>query len=117
MLEFQPEREVPIEIDVHELKSRLDRDEDLVLIDCREPSEHAIANIKQALLLPMSEMQARSAELGSYQGKHIVVHCHHGGRSLTVANWLRQSGFRSAQSLQGGIHAWSTEIDPSVPTY
>jgi rhodanese-related sulfurtransferase len=46
-----------------------------------------------------------------------VVHCHHGGRSLRVAHWLREQGFANAQSMAGGIDRWSQEIDPSVPRY
>jgi rhodanese-related sulfurtransferase len=55
--------------------------------------------------------------LAAHRDRRIVVHCHHGGRSLRVANWLRGQGFEQAQSMAGGIDAWSTEIDPAVPRY
>jgi adenylyltransferase/sulfurtransferase len=87
------------------------------LIDCREPTEHEIASIEGAVLLPMSQWNEVSAKLAEYQEMHLVVHCHHGGRSLRVARWLRENGFPSAQSMAGGIDDWSLEIDASVPRY
>ncbi len=65
----------------------------------------------------MSELPARVGELAETLSKPLVVHCHHGGRSLRVANWLRTQGFPQAQSLAGGIDQWSLEIDPTVPRY
>jgi rhodanese-related sulfurtransferase len=65
----------------------------------------------------MSEMAERVGELEPYRDWRIVVHCHHGGRSLRVANWLRGQGFANAQSLAGGIDAWAAEIDPTLPRY
>ncbi|HQU46751.1 MAG TPA: rhodanese-like domain-containing protein, partial [Pirellulales bacterium] len=59
----------------------------------------------------------RVSELEPHRGRAIVVHCHHGGRSLRVAQWLRQQGFAAAQSMSGGIDAWAAEIDPDVPRY
>jgi len=65
----------------------------------------------------MSEIQNRLAELETHRDDDIVIHCHHGGRSLRVANWLRQQGFSKAQSMAGGIDQWAVEIDPSLPRY
>ena len=64
----------------------------------------------------MREVPARLAELGDKAGR-IIVHCHHGGRSLRVTNYLRQQGFSQAQNMSGGIDAWSLEVDPAVPRY
>jgi adenylyltransferase/sulfurtransferase len=65
----------------------------------------------------MSQLAARVAELEAFRTRPLVVHCHHGGRSLRVANWLREQGFSQAQSMAGGIDQWSLEIDPTVPRY
>ena len=89
----------------------------LLLLDCRTPEEHATAKIAGSLLLPMQELPERVAEIAAWRDKPIIVHCHHGMRSLRVAKWLREQGFTLAQSMQGGIDAWSTDVDPAVPRY
>jgi adenylyltransferase/sulfurtransferase len=109
--------EVPMEIECRAVKDKLDARADCVLIDCREPNEHQIVHIAQAMLLPMSEIGDRVSELEPYRDKPIYVHCHHGGRSLRVAHWLREQGYRQAQSMAGGIDQWAVEIDPSLPRY
>lgn len=108
---------VPIEVNCAQVKSRLDAGDKFVLLDCREPDEHQTVCIEQAQLLPMSEIQNRLAELELHRLDDVIVHCHHGGRSLRVANWLRQQGFDKAQSMSGGIDQWALEIDPSLPRY
>ena len=89
----------------------------VLLLDCRTPEEHATARIAGAVLIPMQEISARLGEIEAWRAKPIVVHCHHGVRSLRVAQWLRERGFAGARSLRGGIEAWSIEVDPSVPRY
>ena len=81
----------------------------------REPAEHAIARIEGAVLVPMREVPARAGELDP--NEEIVVFCHHGQRSAMVVDWLRQNGFPLAVNLEGGIDAWSCEVDPTVPRY
>ena len=108
---------LPLEIDCQRVKQKLDAGENLLLLDCREADEHAAANIPAAKLLPMSEIADRLGELDPHRADTIIVHCHMGGRSLRVAGWLRDQGFPLAQSLAGGIDAWSQEIDPTVPRY
>ena len=88
-----------------------------LLLDCREQDEYDLVHIKGARLLPMSELEARAAELDPYRDHHIVAHCHHGGRSLKVASWLRQNGWTHAQSMSGGIDQWAQEIDPGLSRY
>jgi adenylyltransferase/sulfurtransferase len=88
-----------------------------LLLDCRTPEEYAIAKIDGAALIPMQEIAERLAELEPWRDKPIIVHCHHGVRSLRVTHWLREKGFPLAQSMTGGIEAWSLEVDPSVPRY
>ena len=108
---------VPIEIDVTSVHNLQSEKNDFVLIDCREPSEYETASIEAAVLLPMSQWQDVSAKLDQYRDKHLVVHCHHGGRSFRVVKWLRENGFPDAQSMAGGIDAWSLEIDRQIPRY
>jgi rhodanese-related sulfurtransferase len=108
---------VPMEIDVTSVKQLLDAGAGFLLLDCREADEYATARIEGATLVPMTEIQARVGELDAHKAGRVVVHCHHGGRSLRVANWLRQQGFAQAQSMAGGIDAWSQAVDSSVPRY
>ena len=110
-------REQPLEIDVHAVRRLRDATEPFLLVDCREPDEHALARIPGAVLLPMNEIPGRLDLLEPHRAGRIVVHCHHGGRSLTIARWLRARGFPGAQSMAGGIEAWSVEIDPATPRY
>jgi rhodanese-related sulfurtransferase len=87
-----------------------------ILLDVREPWEFQSASLPDSLLMPMGEVTSRAhTELDPDQ--HIVVLCHHGQRSLSVAMWLRNQGFEQAQSLAGGIDAWSRTIDPTIPRY
>ena len=109
--------EFPLYIDVRSVKDMLDAGEEFLLLDCREPDEHAIAHIESSKLLPMNETPARIGELEPYRHKRIVVHCHHGKRSLQVTQWLRGQGFAQVQSMNGGIHLWSLLIDTSLPRY
>jgi rhodanese-related sulfurtransferase len=108
---------LPIDIDVQTTKEMLDRGEKFVLLDCREPNEVATAKIAGSVHIPMRDIPSRLAELDPHKSERIVIHCHHGGRSLRVTNFLRQHGFEQAQNMAGGIDAWSLEIDPSVPRY
>ncbi len=107
----------PIEVDVATVHQKQKDGQELILIDCREEREYQVANISGAILMPMSDWQNQIPKLEAFQGKPIVVHCHHGGRSLRVASWLRDNGFPDAQSMSGGIDEWSTTIDPTVPRY
>ena len=86
------------------------------LIDVREPWEFAAAKIDGSTLMPMGDVPSRAhQELDP--DERLVVLCHHGQRSLNVTAWLRNQGFEQAQSLRGGIDAWSAEIDPRVARY
>ena len=108
---------LPVEIDVASVKQMLDSGEKFVFLDCREPGEVATAKIQGTTHIPMREIPARLAELSSSKDGRVVVHCHHGGRSLRVTHFLRQQGFEQAQNMSGGIDAWSLQIDPGVPRY
>ena len=85
------------------------------LVDIREPWETALACLPGCVTLPMAELPIRQAELPDDQP--IVVICHHGVRSHYAALWLEEAGFGDVASLQGGLDAWSAEIDPDLPRY
>ena len=86
------------------------------LIDVREPWEFATARIEGSLPMPMGDVAGRAhQELDP--DERLVVVCHHGMRSMNVTVWLRGQGFEQAQSLRGGIDAWSVEVDGSVRRY
>ena len=85
------------------------------LLDCREADELATASIAGAAHIPMGEVPSRLGELPN--DRPVVVTCHHGMRSLRLTHFLRANGFPNAQSMAGGIDAWSTEVDGSVPRY
>ena len=110
------ERPIP-EVQAAELQAALERGEELLLLDVRQPEEFARARIEGALLVPLGELEARLGELAAWRGRRVVVTCHHGMRSLRGAEILRQSGFTWIESLAGGIEAWSLTVDPSVPRY
>lgn len=86
------------------------------LIDVREPWEFEAARIEGSVLMPMGDVPARAHQELDPDERLLVV-CHHGQRSLNVAVWLRNQGFEQAQSVAGGIDAWSLAVDPSVGRY
>ncbi|MGB7325289.1 MAG: rhodanese-like domain-containing protein [Rubripirellula sp.] len=109
--------DLPLEIDVATLAAMKERGDKFVLLDVREQDEYDFAKIEGSLLLPMSELPSRLGELDQHRGDHIVVHCHHGGRSLHVTKVLQAEGFERVQNLAGGIDDWSLQVDASVPRY
>jgi molybdopterin/thiamine biosynthesis adenylyltransferase/rhodanese-related sulfurtransferase len=108
------EQAVPA-ISVHELKRKTDAREAFELIDVREPFEYEIARIDGAKLIPLGEIAERTDELQREQP--IVVHCHSGKRSAQAVRLLQRRGFGNVYNLEGGIDAWSDQIDPTVPKY
>jgi len=98
-----------------ELKRKMDAREAFELIDVREPFEYEIARIDGSKLIPLGEIAGRADEL--QHEKTIVVHCHSGARSAEAVRLLQQRGFTNVYNLEGGIDAWSEQIDPSVPKY
>ena len=111
------------EISVHDVDAKVKAGHPFVWLDVREPHEFARAAIENTAILKMpisrlaqegiaalpSEAQEKNAE--------IVVSCHHGGRSAQVTAWLRQQGWTNVLNMDGGIDAWSREVDPSVGRY
>ncbi len=110
--------ELPLETTANDVKHRLDAGEVLQLIDVREPFEHQIARIANSELIPMNTVPAALQQIEhKADGGVLIVFCHHGMRSLSVVNWLRQQGVTDCQSMSGGIERWSTDVDSSVPRY
>ena len=98
-----------------ELKSRLQQEEKLLLLDVREPNEFEYAHIPNSVLIPLNQIPKRLGELNPQQA--IVVICHHGMRSRQAANYLVRSGYKNIANLAGGIDAWSCTCDSSVRRY
>jgi rhodanese-related sulfurtransferase len=109
--------EIPLEIDCTSVRQLQTQGAPFVFLDCREQDEYDVARIDGTTLLPMSQLQDRLGELADAKSQRIIIHCHHGGRSLRVARWLRQQGFDQAQSLAGGIDDWAQTIDSTIPRY
>jgi adenylyltransferase/sulfurtransferase len=108
-----PAASVP-EMEPRELKARLERGEDIFLLDVREPHEFEICNLG-GKLIPLGELPRRAHELDS--SREIVAHCRSGKRSAEAVDFLRKAGFRKIWNLKGGILAWSDQVDPTVPKY
>ena len=102
------------QMDVKDLKEKIDKNVDFTLLDVRTSEEYEIANLA-GLNIPLQELKTRFGELA--QDRDIVIHCHHGGRSQQAAVFLKSKGFKSVKNLSGGIDAWSRLIDDSIPRY
>jgi adenylyltransferase/sulfurtransferase len=102
------------EVTVTELKQMLDNKEDFQLVDVREPHEADIAQIGGELI-PMGEVMSNLDRIS--KDKKVVIHCRSGARSGTICKALESQGYNNVYNLKGGILAWSSEIDPSIPKY
>jgi adenylyltransferase/sulfurtransferase len=98
-----------------ELKAKLEGEEKILLVDVREAAEYAFNRIQGAIHIPLSELASRHRELDPEAD--IVTYCHLGVRSLKAAQILKSLEFSNVKHLAGGIDAWSTQIDASVPRY
>ena len=103
------------EITATELAGEMKDGADLLLVDVREPYEREICHIAGSVLVPLGELPARLVEIDSH--RETVTYCHGGVRSMRALGILRAAGFASVRSLHGGIEAWSTEVDSTVPRY
>ena len=103
------------QMDVTELKAKIDRGDRFTLIDVREPHEYQIGRIPGSQLIPLGELPKRVNELDP--AAEIVVHCKSGVRSAKAVEFLTKAGFTKVSNLAGGITAWSDKVDPSVPKY
>jgi adenylyltransferase/sulfurtransferase len=102
------------EMQVEELKRRLDAGDDLYVLDVREPHEYQICNIG-GHLIPLGDLPKRVNELDS--SREIVAHCRSGVRSAKAVGFLQQAGFKKVHNLAGGILAWADRVDPKMPKY
>lgn len=99
-----------------ELKQRLDRGDDIQIVDVRENNEVAIGRIPNSIHIPLGQVLGRMNEIDP--NRETVMHCKMGGRSARAIEALQRSGFKGKLiNLRGGIIGWSNEVDPSVPKY
>lgn len=104
------------EITPTELKQRLDKGDDIQIVDVREDNEVAIGRIPNSIHIPLGQILARMDEIDP--NRETVVHCKMGGRSARAIDAMQRSGFQGKlMNLKGGILRWSDEVDPSVPKY
>ena len=102
------------EIEPRDVRARLASGREILLLDVRDPQERALCHIG-GLLIPIDELPTRVHELDP--AREIVVYCRTGVRSARVAHFLLRSGFAKVWNLRGGLHAWSDQVDPSIPKY
>jgi rhodanese-related sulfurtransferase len=105
-----------LELSVEEVSRMRERGPAIRLIDVREPAEFSLARIEGAELIPMATIPQHVMDFEDRDEPQVFL-CHHGVRSLQVAAWLRERGVENAQSMAGGIDAWSRLVDTSVPRY
>lgn len=98
-----------------ELKARLDKGDNLVLLDVREQWEFDLAKLNGSTLIPLGTLPQAVAKL--QRDAEIICICHHGMRSADATNFLLQQGFSNVKNLVGGIDAWSVQVDRTVPRY
>ena len=104
------------EMTATELKERVDRGDDVQIIDVREQGEYDVARIPNSKLIPLGQVVSRMSEIDP--ARETVVHCKGGVRSAKAIEALKHAGFAgNLTNLKGGITAWSNEVDPSVPKY
>ena len=111
--------EADIEIEPTAVKTMMDNKKSFKLVDVREPSEYEICKIEGSILVPLSDVKTRDHSLlnGLSHEDEIITHCHHGVRSLTAAEILKEMGFAKVRSMTGGIDEWSVQIDETVARY
>lgn len=106
---------LPLQIDGPTLDRIRQSNQDLMILDVREPWEVAICAIAGSVNVPLSTLPQNLNRLP--ERGPLVVLCHHGMRSMQAVAWLRQNGFENATNLQGGIDAWARQVDTSMATY
>ena len=107
-------------ISVEGLKALYDSNTSFILLDVREEDEYRIATITGSILIPLSKISQEGLSAlpeTVHSSQKVIVHCHHGGRSSQVVQWLLQEGFNNVSNLEGGIDAWSLRIDSKIPRY
>ena len=97
------------------LNERLEKGDDICLIDVRDDWEYSLASIKGSNHIPLNELVDRVQEIMFEE--ETAVYCHHGERAFLGAQILLESGFKKVYHLTGGIDAWSQVVDPKIPRY
>jgi adenylyltransferase/sulfurtransferase len=114
--ESTAEEEPMEEMTATELKRRLERGDDLQIIDVREPNEYQIGRLEESKLIPLGQVVGRMSEID--ESRETVIHCKGGVRSAKAIEALKRAGYGGRLiNLKGGITAWSDEVDPTVPKY
>ena len=104
-------------ITARDLKNMMDAGENIYVVDVREPNEYEIVSIPGATLIPKGEFISGAALEKLPQDKRIVLHCKSGARSAEALAIVKDAGFSDAVHVGGGVLAWVSQIDPSLPTY
>jgi len=102
------------DITVQELDERIKNNENLVIVDVREPFEHDLANIG-GTLIPLGDLPNQLQQIEQYKNEEVIVYCRSGNRSGNACNYLKTQGFTNVRNLVGGITRWAKEIDPDMP--
>jgi len=100
-----------------QLKEMLDRGDDIFLVDVREPNEYEIVSIPGAVLIPKDQFLSGAALERLPQDKRVVLHCKSGVRSAECLAVVKNAGFTDATHVGGGVLAWISQVDPSLPVY
>ncbi|MGI9535286.1 MAG: molybdopterin-synthase adenylyltransferase MoeB [Thermodesulfobacteriota bacterium] len=103
------------EITVEDFREKMNSNGEILLIDVREPHEYEICNIDGSKLIPLGEIKDKADELNP--DVEIIVHCHHGSRSMKAATILKEKGFKNVLNLKGGIDEWAEKFDPDMARY
>jgi adenylyltransferase/sulfurtransferase len=115
-IQFIDNQEFKQVITVQELHEKIQKQEDIFLLDVRNLNEYETCRIEDSVLIPMSNIPTNVKHIP--KDKTVVVYCHHGFRSASVIEYLTQNhGFTNLQNLTGGINAWANEIDETMATY
>ncbi|MBC8044288.1 MAG: molybdopterin-synthase adenylyltransferase MoeB [Rhizobacter sp.] len=114
-MSMQPTNQANGEITVQQLKSRMDAGEDLFIIDVREPNEYQIVKLGGTTLIPLNTVPDNLSKIP--KDREVIVHCKMGGRSAKAIEFLKSQGYTNLKNLTGGINAYATEIDKTMPTY
>ncbi len=98
-------------------RARIERGDELLLVDVREPFENEIVRIEGARLIPLGSLESRLSEIADWRERSVVVHCHHGPRSRAACQILLANGFSRVENLAGGVDEWAVVVDPDLARY